>query len=341
LDKKLYAIVSDIHANYQALLKVEKDARQIAQEEGAAAPVFICLGDIVDYGPQPNECVAWVLENVPETCRLRGNHDDIASQPLWRRPTDLRVDPQYWPITIWTRFTLTSMHREALRAMPEVALCPNGLGEFQFFHSHPVAGNDTRIEDGGNASHAIKALWDGRRCGIFGHTHFQMMFSPFKSGSYENSAFVVVAQPEFYVHESAANKSTPSSDHWPVNTWHHLPRGKVLINAGSVGQPRAHLVQEADLRAGYLLLKKSGGGWRFQWRRVEYDQEMTIDLLEALPWPSTGSNGQNGNDILKDSSRGRSESENRSSFAEAEIDELRKRFPETIRTMVAILRSGK
>ena len=58
-------IISDIHSNYEALLAV------IHAEK---ADEIWCLGDIVDFGPQPAECVQWVRHHVDRNCVL-GNHD--------------------------------------------------------------------------------------------------------------------------------------------------------------------------------------------------------------------------------------------------------------------------
>ena len=64
-----YALVSDIHANWQAWQAVLKDI------EKAGVDGVICLGDIVGYGPQP----AKVLESVYEASDLfiLGNHDAV------------------------------------------------------------------------------------------------------------------------------------------------------------------------------------------------------------------------------------------------------------------------
>ncbi len=67
----LYAVISDVHANLTALKCVIADAK----ENGAEA--FVCLGDVVGYGPQPSEA----LDLVRETCvaTVAGNHDDAVS----------------------------------------------------------------------------------------------------------------------------------------------------------------------------------------------------------------------------------------------------------------------
>lgn len=60
-------IVSDIHGNWPALAAVLE-----------AEPKFdevVCLGDLVNYGPMPVECVAWAREISPMAVVLQGNHD--------------------------------------------------------------------------------------------------------------------------------------------------------------------------------------------------------------------------------------------------------------------------
>jgi predicted phosphodiesterase len=60
-------IVSDIHGNWpalQAVLNAELNTDQI-----------ICLGDLVNYGPQPAECVAWAMRLGSNSRVIQGNHD--------------------------------------------------------------------------------------------------------------------------------------------------------------------------------------------------------------------------------------------------------------------------
>ena len=55
-------IVSDIHANWMALQAITE-----------SADIVVCLGDLVDYGPCPAECIAWAREHADQI--VRGNHD--------------------------------------------------------------------------------------------------------------------------------------------------------------------------------------------------------------------------------------------------------------------------
>ncbi len=75
-------VLSDIHGNIEAL-------RAVGSAEDRVDHV-LCLGDIVDYGPSPEETVSWVREHALVT--VRGNHDnavafgeDCRSAKLFRR----------------------------------------------------------------------------------------------------------------------------------------------------------------------------------------------------------------------------------------------------------------
>ena len=60
-------VVSDIHANWAALAAIDEPH-----------DVCLCLGDLVDYGPDPGECVRWAMENADHA--IRGNHDHGVAQ---------------------------------------------------------------------------------------------------------------------------------------------------------------------------------------------------------------------------------------------------------------------
>ena len=63
-----YAIIGDIHANLAAFEAVLKDI----EEQGEVGKIW-CLGDVVGYGPNPNECVE-LLRDLKVEC-IVGNHD--------------------------------------------------------------------------------------------------------------------------------------------------------------------------------------------------------------------------------------------------------------------------
>lgn len=59
-------VISDIHANYEALQAVLADAGEVDETW--------CLGDVVGYGPDPNACIEALRER-PNLICLMGNHD--------------------------------------------------------------------------------------------------------------------------------------------------------------------------------------------------------------------------------------------------------------------------
>ena len=67
----VYAVFSDVHANASALRAVLADARRQGAER------FVCLGDVVGYGPEPVESVR-LLREIPASV-IAGNHDDAVS----------------------------------------------------------------------------------------------------------------------------------------------------------------------------------------------------------------------------------------------------------------------
>ena len=66
-----YAIFSDIHANLEALEAVLAKIDELAQEEPIEQIWF--LGDLVGYGPDPNECIRKLRERTDVI--IAGNHD--------------------------------------------------------------------------------------------------------------------------------------------------------------------------------------------------------------------------------------------------------------------------
>jgi len=94
-------IISDVHGNWPALrtvLEAEPDADRT-----------LCLGDLVGYGPQPFQCVAWAKENLPPEWIVQGNHDlAIGSN------ADPRCLPAYAPLAAATRsFTARALSPES------------------------------------------------------------------------------------------------------------------------------------------------------------------------------------------------------------------------------------
>jgi len=234
----LYGIFSDIHANLPALEAVlqSMDSRKVDR--------LICLGDIVGYGPSPNECVALVKKN-SDVCLL-GNHDNVAL----KREHHFDFNIYAKAAMEWTWEHLNDDSKEYLKSRPYTATEKG----FTFAHSSPMSPADWHYLADLDGALESFSYFRTPYCFI-GHTH-----SP-----------VIVA----------ANKDDPYGE-VPVISDGPLYRPKkhekVLINVGSVGQPR-----DRNNRACWCLAD-SDCSW-IEFVRVEYDIEKTQNLMrkENLP----------------------------------------------------------
>lgn len=285
----LYAVLSDIHANYEALKAVVKDARRQANKAKAEQLHFVCLGDVVDYGPQPNECMDWVIKNVKTNLFVRGNHDQDVITP--GPPQSIRSN--YWPIHLWTRSELKEKHKGFLERHGESKqVSPNGLANFTLFHGS-LFSTDGRIDTTELAKTNMSRMQT--IYGLFGHTHFQGYFwckNQFKRGKNQQYCLHLTLPKGHHIKAEQLSWKPLELN----GDWQPLPsKGeKVLLNPGSVGQPRRHASQKDhangeiphDHSAAYLLLALNGNGpVQFQFRRVHYEVEKTIQLLRAIRYP--------------------------------------------------------
>ena len=189
-----YGIFSDIHANLEALEAV------LAELEEAHVDEILCLGDVVGYGPNPNECIALVKEKVA-FC-LAGNHD-VA--PLGK------LDVQYFNYVArkaieWTAKELTSESQAFLQSLPMT----RAYETFFIVHSTPLEPEKWGyILSMGDAEDNF-AGFTQQTCFV-GHSH---------------SAWCV---------EKSADGHHEGRENYPILL---NDSARYLINVGSVGQPR-------------------------------------------------------------------------------------------------------
>lgn len=187
-------IISDIHANLTAFKAVLDDAPDYD---------FVwCLGDVVGYGPDPNECVE-LLRSLPHLC-LAGNHDWAALGRL--DISTFNADARQ--VVAWTQEHLTPESREYLEALPTTFV----LGDYTLAHGSPREPVWEYILDP-----LIAALnfphFETAYC-LVGHTHLPIAFRQ------------VSAQGDC--------EALPPDYRQP----HALNGMRQIVNPGSVGQPR-------------------------------------------------------------------------------------------------------
>lgn len=257
------ALLSDIHANFDALEAVDADMA----DQDVTACWF--LGDIVGYGPEPAECLHWLAEYVHAVDAdgwVLGNHDALLASLLYQHDLD----------------ALNHTPREAIE-LNRQALAGDGAAE-AFWRAeftddrarprvHTVDGADYTLV------HARQA--NGR--------YYQVYVYPWDS-EYHAAEFAALAersagrpQAQFFGHShvptlvrlvDGAPQATPVEPFTPYELGE-----RALVNPGSVGQPR-----DLDNRAAYAVLDTAARTVTF--RRVTYDWRRTDRLLAAARYPA-------------------------------------------------------
>lgn len=117
------AVISDIHANLYALEAVLREIDRDPPDE------IWCLGDVVGYGPRPNECCELVRERCSRC--LVGNHDLVA---LGAAGVDVEdFNPEAAAASVWTGEQLTDASREFLASLEPKAVVEG----FELYHGSP------------------------------------------------------------------------------------------------------------------------------------------------------------------------------------------------------------
>jgi predicted phosphodiesterase len=231
-------VLSDIHANLAALEAVLKDAATVGYD------VVWCLGDTVGYGPEPDECVARVRGLRAKA--VVGNHDWAA---LGRMDVD-HFNPEARRAVLWTQEHLNSNSLEWLGLLPSEPLVE---GKFTLTHGSPRDPVWEYILRPSDASENL-AYFDTPFC-LVGHTHV----------------------PALHVWNAGDGKvrwSTP-----PFGKAMPLQNGaRIIINPGSVGQPR-----DNDPRSAYAILDTEQMTWLP--RRAAYPIEITQAHMRAAGLP--------------------------------------------------------
>src|SRR5919202_4078432 len=107
-----YGVLADVHGNAFAL-RTALDSLAAAGVDG-----WLCAGDIVGYGPQPNECVDLLVER--DVRCVAGNHELLV---LGELPLD-RSGRLARETTPWTRSVLRDDCRAYLAALPTTLRVP-------------------------------------------------------------------------------------------------------------------------------------------------------------------------------------------------------------------------
>ncbi len=236
-----YLILSDIHANLVALEAV------LAAADLQTIDQVWCLGDIVGYGPNPNECVARMQELA--TFCLVGNHDWAALDKI--DTSDFNPEAQHA-----VRWTAAQLSADSVAFLDTLdgrlnAVHPN----FTLAHGSPRHPIWEYLLYPSTAQENFP-FFETRFC-LVGHTHKPVIFRQ------------EVGQDEVLALQPAINIPLPIAKAEGV---------RFIINPGSVGQPR-----DNDPRAAYAIFDDEAGTLTFY--RLPYDIAETQRRMEEVGLP--------------------------------------------------------
>ena len=103
-----YAILSDIHANLEALETVLARCRELEVDS------YLSLGDIVGYNANPHECLE-IMRSLPVAAFVKGNHDEYASNG---DTVMAGFNPHAKSAVLWTQSTLSEEEHAFLSGLP-------------------------------------------------------------------------------------------------------------------------------------------------------------------------------------------------------------------------------
>jgi len=187
-------IISDIHANQNALEAVLADAGEF--------DAVWCLGDLVGYGPDPNECVNRI-RNLPNLVCIVGNHDAATLNQI----DSESFNPEARQVIRWTQAALTDGNLDFLRNLPERV----NLDHVTLVHGSPRHPVWEYLLDTQNATRSFEHF-ESPYCFV-GHTHLP---SVYYLGESNRSARLLI----------------------PDANTHLVLSPRAILNPGSVGQPR-------------------------------------------------------------------------------------------------------
>lgn len=205
-----YAIISDLHSNLRAFQAVLEHL-----EVGGPVEEIWCLGDVVGYGPSPNECIS-LLRSYPHVC-IAGNHDWAAVGRL-----DIAdFNPEAASAALWTSRQLRPESRAFVEALPLTLT----RGDFTLAHGTPL----NPIWEYLLSERAARVSFThfGTRYCLVGHSHVPVLFHLDEEGRV-------------------------GLQDMPRDRPFRLEAGRWILNPGSVGQPRdgdpraSYVVYEGD-----------------------------------------------------------------------------------------------
>lgn len=288
------AILADIHSNYPALQAVAEDAARMQVDQ------YWNLGDLIDYGPFPVECIQFARKHIARGAWIVGDHEiglvdhrlnnnwfnDTAQATLEKTRGILQADARLWN---WTRKEFAYRPRRLARFLKV------GRGWYYLTHgsvSSPLteyiypwsafAGEFERLDE----TYVKAGHGAARQRAFLGQTHWPFLVTAERARMPETiQVYATLSTAEAQerreivklkealrerVHDLAERADAPIP----------LGNGPAYVNPGSVGQPR-----DGNPDASYAILDTHAQTILF--RRVPYRIDRVIQQMRRLDFPNS------------------------------------------------------
>lgn len=235
-------IVSDTHSNLYALESVLEHMNSVGVD------LKVHLGDLVGYGPSPNQTLALTLENFNYI--VMGNHDLAVVYP-----TEAEFfNSQAKKAVNWTRDKLSKDEIEVLANLR----FGHKINNMLFVHGSPQDNNPHEyILTKANAMNAFNNPMVDFEIAFVGHTHIPFVWR-----------------------EESFDRLTPSADRNKETSVTMQIKERTIVNVGSVGQPR-----DGDSRASYVIYNTENNTVTFY--KIPYSVEKTVASMQRQGFESS------------------------------------------------------
>lgn len=152
------AVISDIHANVYALINILENI------DDEKVDTIICLGDLVGYGPHPNEVVSMIRRR--HILCIKGNYD---SSVVDNEYSYIRETPINSFSLQWTANELREENRIFLENLPSILTLNIANKKLLFVHGSPNKINEYLLEDGDNTREIMNNISEDVL--VCAHTH--------------------------------------------------------------------------------------------------------------------------------------------------------------------------
>ena len=202
------AIISDIHANLEALTK----ALKVIDEENPDE--IVCLGDVVGYGPDPNECINLVRDR--SEVILMGNHDFAVTHT---EATE-NFNPVAKEAVFWTREQISEDNLKFLSSRPYT----HKLDDIYFVHSTPLEPEEWHYVFTWNDALIQFDHFDEKVCFI-GHSHVPQIYYNDTSTA---MSFSLNKETKYLINVGSIGQPRDGNPHlsfgiFDSNRWHYQP----------------------------------------------------------------------------------------------------------------------